>query len=178
MAGHLRREGNKSGAKLFLKASKGERKAKSTLESLIISTVVAMNEGRDDMDTDSDSISNAGGDSSTYAKIKAAKDGKPAQAARKTGPRKDTLGKLGGYKDKKGNSPSLKTRNASSFKKGNILKPTPLKLKGKPSPGKAVSNVRGKSVNTSRSTGEEGRKADLHASSFEKLVQGLSKSKK
>ena len=187
MAGHLRREGNKSGAKLFLKASKGERKAKSTLESLIISTVVAMSEGRDDLkgiasflgNSDPESITKSGGDPGTYAKIKASKDAKLAQAVRNTGSRKDTLGKMGGFRDKQGNPWKGKVdKSKSPVRQGAVKKPLPLNLKGKASPGKKVSGVRGKAVNTSRSTGEEGNKADAHAGVFNKLVQGLSKSKK
>jgi hypothetical protein len=172
-AGAMRQTGKKNTAKLFLKASKNSR-AMESIASIIIN---AIREGREDLETDSDSISNAGGDSSTYAKIKAAKDAKLAKAVRNTGSRKDTLGKMGGFKDKKGNSPSLKTSDAVKFKKGSLKKPLPLKLKGKASPGKAVAGVRGKSVNTSRSTGEEGRKADANSGAFEKLVRGLSKSK-
>lgn len=181
-AGAMRQTGKKNTAKLFLKASKNSR-AMEAIANIIIN---AIREGRDDLkgiasflgNSDSESITKSGGDSGTYAKIKAAKDAKLAHAVRNTGTRKDTLGKMGGFKDKKGNSPSLKTRDANHFKKGAILKPTPLKLKGKASPGKAVTGVRGKTVHTSRSTGEEGRKADANSAAFDKLVQGLSKSKK
>lgn len=195
MAGASRRAGMKNTAKLFLKASKNKRTGKrECLNPYIINTVTKMiTEGIDDDKTDSDSISNAGGDSSTYEKIKASKaksgvDTKTVdhlaskhniKPSRKTGKvtrgsfRKEIMGKMGGMKDKQGN-PALKPAKVKD--NGNKTKPLPLKIKGTPGKGKKVSNVRGKSVHTSRSTGEEGRKADANSSMFNKLVGNLQKS--
>jgi hypothetical protein len=167
-AGALRREGNKRGAKLFLKASKGK-----AFESMIIESINKLIEGKDDMDTDSDSISNAGGDSSTYAQLKAKKQGKFDKKNRDIESNRDnTLGRMGGFYDRKGNPYKPKVNNAK-FKKGTAEKPLPLNLKGKPHPGKAMGNVRGKAINTSRSTGEEGRKSQMHQDAMNNLYSKL-----
>lgn len=173
-AGAMRQTGKKATAKLFIKASKNSR-AMEAIANLIVSTI---NEASNITDTDKDSISAAGGDADTYAKIKASKDSKLAKAVRNTGSRADTLGRMGGFKDKKGNDVKNNKGGVKFFKKGPLQKPLPLKLKGKASPGKQVSNVRGKAVHTSRSTGQEGAKADSNSAVFDKLMQGLSKSKK
>ena len=157
-------------------------------------------EGRDDTETDSDSIKNAGGDSDTYAKLKASKqqstDDKAdvkglalkhkIEPSKKTGKitrgsfRKEILGNRDGGKfDKKGKpAATLKKGGNSKFSKGDKSKPFPLKIKGKPNPGKKVLNVRAKSVHTSRSTGQEGAKAQANSDAFSKLYSKLSTSKK
>lgn len=131
-----------------------------------------------DSDTTEDSIKNAGGDPAMYKKIKAAKTGEIEKAARNTGTRADTLGKMGGMYDKKGNAYKSKaTSGTQKFKKGAPSKPLPLKLKGNPKSGKPMGNVRGKAVHTSRSTGQEGNKAQANSDAFNRLVTGLMKGK-
>jgi hypothetical protein len=172
-AGTLRRQGNKRGAKLFLKASK-------KLESIIINSINKLIEGRDDMDTDNDSISNAGGDTSVYAQLKAKKAAKFDRKNRDIENNRDkTLGRMGGFYDKKGNR--YKPRVTSNDKKVGE-KPLPLNLKGKPKSGKSMSaeKVRGKSINTSRSTGQEGDKAQRNSDAMGDLytkLGGLDKDK-
>lgn len=131
-----------------------------------------------DSDTTEDSIKQAGGDPEMYKKVKAARDNQISKASRNTGTRADTLGKMGGMYDKKGNPYKSKaTAGTQKFKKGSPSKPMPLKLKGNPKGGKPMGNVRGKAINTSRSTGQEGAKADAHDSAFNKLMVNLMKRK-
>jgi hypothetical protein len=102
--------------------------------------------------------------------------------------RADTLGHAGAGKGVK-NTPagpvvpikSPRNNEPESHSKrsdGNKSKPLPLNLKGRPRPGKKVLNVRAKSVNTSRSTGQEGAKAQANLDSFDKFYKKLSTSKK
>lgn len=181
-AGAMRRAGKKATAKLFLKGSKRTRNGenfKSALESTIVAQFEKLLEAKDPLETDKDSISAAGGDANTYASIKAKKDGKLAHAARNTGSRADTLGKMGGMYDKKGQPwKQKKPDSAAKFAKSSVKKPLPLNLKGKPGAGKKMGDVRGKAVNTSRSTGQEDAKINKIQSGFDKLVSGLAKSKK
>ena len=180
-AGVMRRAGKKATAKLFLKGSKRTRQGKdfTALESMIVSGFEKLLEAKDPLETDKDSISAAGGDSDTYAAIKAKKDAKIATAARNTGSRADTLGKMGGMYDKKGQPwKEKKPASASKFAKSAVKKPLPLNLKGKPGSGKKMGDVRGKAVNTSRSTGKEDGKINAIQSGFDKLVSGLAKGKK
>jgi hypothetical protein len=173
MAGHMRRSGNKSGAKLFLKASRNK-----AFESVIIESVTRILEGRDDTSTDDDSISNAGGDTGAYAKLKAAKQAKASASYSDKdyeNNRDNTLGRMGGFKDKKGNSYSSKGSQKYGRDKysGTKTQVTPLKPKGTPSAGKKVANVRGKTINTSRSTGQEAGKAQANQDAFSKFYSRL-----
>lgn len=222
-AGAMRKGGSVSTAKLFLKASKRHRKGQdftaqentkfNTFKSKLLTVVSKLLfEGRDDTETDSDSIKNAGGDSDTYAKIKAAKgpeslDKQKRTTAKadvktlaikhsieprknyKTGKSRDVsrgdfrrniLGNASAakYKDGKQITPkNLKPKSPKSSD-GNKSKPLPLNLKGKPKPGKKVLNVRAKAVNTSRSTGQEGAKAQANSDAFDKFYTKLSNFKK
>lgn len=175
-AGAMRRRGYKGSSKAFLTMSKQHRNMSKTMETIemVIKSKLAeaILEGIDDSDTDQDSIKNAGGDPSVYAKLKAAKSGGSDKAKANTS-RTSALGRLGGFKDKKGNNPNLKPKSASNFAKGPKQKPLPLNLKGKPKNGKKMGDVRGKSVNTSRSTGQEADKAEKNQSAFGKFVSGL-----
>jgi hypothetical protein len=100
--------------------------------------------------------------------------------------RKSALGSMGGMYDKKGNpakqvfgSEKQRAGFKEKFKRntGGIKKPLPYRLKGKPHPGKAVTNTRGKSVITSRGTGREADVANKNSDLFAKLVANLSKNK-
>lgn len=173
-AGKVRRQGKKGLSKMLTKASRDHRQGTFETIKLVIKTRLAeaILEGRDDTSTDHDSIKNAGGDPDVYAKLKAAKDSKGG-SAKPPSSRTAVLGRFGGLKDKKGRSPSQKPKSASNFAKGERKKPMPLNLKGKPKNGKKMGDVRGKAINTSRSTGNEADKAEKNQSAFGKFVSKL-----
>ena len=204
-AGMSRRGGRKATSKIWLKASKRMRKGQdfTALESLIVDGFEKLLEDRDSViaaggDADAyDSISKTKGIKPSRARPKGlpiAPTGKPSndvssirkelraqgiKVANQKRPRNDALGKMGGMYDKKGNPVQNKGgSNKDAFRKGKASKPLPLNLKGKPGAGKKMGDVRGKAVNTSRSTGKEDGKINAIQSGFDKLVSGLAKGKK
>ncbi len=174
------KRGKDSGLAVRAAARAHARESIERLTSMLIESLAKNILAEGVTDTDDDSISNAGGSAETYRRIKAQKAAKASGQSHTT--RASALGKMGGFKDKKGQSyKKAPTHGTEKFRgTGDQTKPLPLNLKGKPGAGKKVnpSAVRGKSVNTSRSTGEEGNKADAHSRAFNTLMTNLHKSKK
>lgn len=86
--------------------------------------------------------------------------------------RKSALGHTGS-----GDREGYKAMHSDKTKK---KKPLPLNIKTKSKRGAPVNPkaVRGRSVNTSRGTGKEGKKASANEKAFNKLVQGLARKEK
>ena len=156
-------------------AAKG--KMESIVSQVASKTAISIVESTSDLDLSTKS-------NPDYQAIRKEKAGRAAKtmtsAKKKHTTRKEALGKMGGKFDKKGNKASTSTVTAGTEKwrgTGKREKPMPLSPKGSPGEGKAMSNVRGKTVHTSRSSGKEGQKAQASSDAFSKLVAGLSKKK-
>lgn len=173
-------------------ASRGVKK-KAMAESTINNFKKAIRSFVNEEDITKDTMSKAGGNWDEYNKIKASKGGtdierikgqrKAALAARKAsgkatkGPARhdapeDQQGPATRYNTLE--RPKSTPNNNPNFKKGKLTKPMPLNPKGKAHPGKNPAGAKGKTINTSRGSGQEGEKAYSNEKMFNKLVQKLS----
>jgi len=131
-----------------------------------------------------DDIEQAGGSPEVFRATRKAKLAQRGVRKSKHISRKDALGKMGGRYKKDGTQADKHTKSGGEKNFSDDTKKTsgiPLNPKGKPKKGRSrgdKADVRGKTVNTSRSTGEEGRKADANADAFSDLVGNLSKNKR
>lgn len=111
--------------------------------------------------TEEDSMDNAKGDA-----VRAAFHRRKFKKAIGNNTRRSTLGS-----DSQGND-EYKARMSAKDKKSKAM---PLDIKTKSKRGAKVKGVRGKSINTSRSTGREGAVAKANARAFDKLMASLSR---
>ena len=131
-----------------------------------------------------DDIEQAGGSPEVFRATRKAKLAQRGVRKSKHISRKDALGKMGGRYKQDGTKADVHTKSGGEKNFSDDSKKTsgiPLNPKGKPKKGRSRggdANVRGKTVNTSRSTGEEDRKAQANSDAFSDLVGNLSKNKR